>query len=50
MRTNGFAIFRGPGARAKAEGAVARVDRHRLKVLTGPVGDLGTEGRARRFR
>jgi asparagine synthase (glutamine-hydrolysing) len=46
MRTNGFAIFRGPGARAKAEGAVARVDRHRLKVLTGPVGDLGTEGRA----
>ena len=38
MRTSGVAIFRGPGARAKAEGAVARVDRHRLKVLTGPVG------------
>jgi asparagine synthase (glutamine-hydrolysing) len=46
MRTNGFAIFRGPGARARAEEGLARVDRHRLKLLTGPVGDLGAEERA----
>ena len=43
MRTNGFAIFRGPGASARAEGTLAKVDRCCLKVVTGPGGEFGAK-------
>jgi len=38
MRTNGFAVFRGPGARSSAEAAAARVGRYgrRVELLEDP--------------
>ncbi|MGA2664337.1 MAG: asparagine synthase-related protein [Nitrososphaerales archaeon] len=38
MRTNGFAVYRGPGARSSAEGAAARVGRYgrRVELLEDP--------------
>lgn len=42
MRTNGFALFRGPGARETAEGAVKRVGRYAETVRF--VDDVESEG------
>lgn len=36
MRTNGFAVFRGPGARASAEAAAAKIERKGTRVTLGP--------------
>ncbi len=42
MRTNGFALFRGPGAGARAERAAARVDRYNRAIVTSPDHTFGT--------
>ena len=44
MRTNGFALFRGPGARTRAEDAAARVGRYGCAILTDPGVTFGTTG------
>jgi asparagine synthase (glutamine-hydrolysing) len=46
MRTNGFALFRGPGARERAEKAAARVSRRSEEILfsAGPVTGRSGDG------
>ncbi len=44
MRTNGFALFRGPLARERAEKAASKVDRYGKRVLTDPGPLFGASG------